>query len=175
MSHIQCFYCPHLSTADHALFVLAHKSKAYSVKIFRHTCYHLHFQGTEKFWSRNQTPFHRLHNRAFSFPIGRHHEIRMSVHVLASVVLAQVEVWLKPLWAQRKATWLYQPVDMTLHGQGRACDPASTRVLAQARLITAACIGGARQGAAMTATSLPSLTTSLTSSSNKMDSRTYRK
>ena len=57
-----------------------------------------------------------------------------------------------------------------LRGQGRARGPASTRVLAQARQLNAAAgRRGAWQGAAMTATSLPSFTTSQTSSSSSND------
>ena len=59
-----------------------------------------------------------------------------------------------------------------LRGRGRSRGPASTRVLARARLLNAAAgRGGARQGAAMTATSLPSLTTGQTSSSSGNDPR----
>ena len=59
-----------------------------------------------------------------------------------------------------------------LRGRGRACGPASTRVLARARLLNAAAgREGAWQGAAMTATSLPYLTTSQTSSSRGNDPR----
>lgn len=60
-----------------------------------------------------------------------------------------------------------QAVFIMLRGRGRARGPASSRVLARARLLnTAQHRGGTRQGA-MTATGLPSLTTTLTSNDSQ--------